>query len=640
MIDAKTVLTAGHCVYNRDTDFGPVGWVDELWVYPGWDGNANQWAPPPTTINPYGYGHSTGYLLSGGGWAASGDLNSDAGLIAIDRPVGMLTGWYGWSADGTCEDRLALTFNSASYPSEGCGTTGLHNGSDMYYWSGSFDSCPTSNRIQLLTPLHGCFGAVWGGMSGSSAYYFDSGDRLAHAITSTSDRYSYANYTRLWSGFTTPMTDSFIPNSRGSSFDLAPLHVVAEPATINAGSSTTTLNHLATNATNGTANDTWDFGVFLSDNDNVTTSDTLLSRQYYGWDFPAMGSVTINMVQVAIPKNTPTGDYWLGVVYDSATDANSSNNNTKGWDAVPIHVNAMPDLVIQSITTSPLSPTNDTSVDVTVTIKNEGGAAAGHYFYVDIFKDLSTPPVPAGGLSGDTWCNISDLAAGATATCTRTVYYPNPGTGTYHIYATVDTNLQATESFEENNVSGPRNIFVDATPPTVSTFTISQDLGNFLKLIVTSFGASDDYSLAGFMITETSTPPLPGAAGWSVSIPGSYTLASFTSSKTLYAWAKDGVGNVSSFRSATVTLDQPVRIHGGSLYSSLQTAYNAVSGASATIDAWATLLSGNVLFNDIHAITLKGGYDKLFGSATGMTTVDGTFTVGNGSVIVDRVAIR
>ena len=50
--------------------------------------------------------------------------------------------------------------------------------------------------------------------------------------------------------------------------------------------------------------------------------------------------------------------------------------------------------------------------------------------------------------------------------------------------------------------------------------------------------------------------PGPAAAGWSAGPPASYTVAS-TGSKALYAWAKDAAGNVSTSRSASVTITLP-----------------------------------------------------------------------------------
>lgn len=330
MRDASVVLTAGHCVY----DFGGYGWADEIWVYPGWDGvdlSGN-------TINPYGYGYST-YFASLSGWTGSGNTDYDLGAIRLDRAVGQLTGWFAWVWGYDCAWHQSKTYNNASYPSQDCGTTGLHTGRDMYYWYGMVDACP-NNQIQLNTTA-GCFTAVWGGMSGSGMYYIDGDSRYVHAICSTSNRTTLGYYVRQTEGWVNYTNDTFIPTTRGTTFDLQPLDMNVAPATITAGQSTTTLNHLATNATNNNpASTTYFYSVYLSTNDYISTSDTLLSSQYVTYDFAAMGSVRVNMVQVTIPVNTPAGDYWLGVIYNSATDGNSANNSTIGWDAVPIHVNA------------------------------------------------------------------------------------------------------------------------------------------------------------------------------------------------------------------------------------------------------------------------------------------------------------
>ncbi|MGH9162452.1 MAG: hypothetical protein ACRD2X_21000, partial [Vicinamibacteraceae bacterium] len=184
MRDSETVLTAGHCVFDHDHGFG---WADEIWVYPGWDGNGALTPSPPTRSNPYGWARGT-HFGSWTGWTQNADWNYDVGLVNITRAVGMLTGWFGWSYGGSCSYRTSQTINNASYPAESCGQPGLHNGRGMYYFSGNFDSCPSSNRLQLDT-TGGCFNAVWGGMSGSGAYIISNGSRFVHAIKSTSNRF-------------------------------------------------------------------------------------------------------------------------------------------------------------------------------------------------------------------------------------------------------------------------------------------------------------------------------------------------------------------------------------------------------------------------------------------------------------------
>ncbi|MBI4721310.1 MAG: hypothetical protein HY770_08855, partial [Chitinivibrionia bacterium] len=95
----------------------------------------------------------------------------------------------------------------------------------------------------------------------------------------------------------------------------------------------------------------------------------------------------------------------------------------------------------------------------------------------------------------------------------------------------------------------------DTTPPTVTAFVIPATSSS-LAVSITTFTASDNIAVTGYIITETSAIPAAGAAGWSATPPTSYTFAS-GGAKTLYAWAKDAAGNVSASASATVTITLP-----------------------------------------------------------------------------------
>ena len=74
-----------------------------------------------------------------------------------------------------------------------------------------------------------------------------------------------------------------------------------------------------------------------------------------------------------------------------------------------------------------------------------------------------------------------------------------------------------------------------------------------LTVPISTFTATDNVAVTGYLVTETSTKPTAGAVGWSVVQPTIYTFAS-AGSKTLYGWARDAAGNVSNSRSATVTI--------------------------------------------------------------------------------------
>jgi hypothetical protein len=92
----------------------------------------------------------------------------------------------------------------------------------------------------------------------------------------------------------------------------------------------------------------------------------------------------------------------------------------------------------------------------------------------------------------------------------------------------------------------------DTTPPSVIGFTIPAT-STTLAVAINSIVATDNVAVTGFLVNESASTPLPSANEWSVTIPTSYTFAS-NGTKTLYAWAKDAAGNVSTSKTATVTI--------------------------------------------------------------------------------------
>lgn len=92
----------------------------------------------------------------------------------------------------------------------------------------------------------------------------------------------------------------------------------------------------------------------------------------------------------------------------------------------------------------------------------------------------------------------------------------------------------------------------DTTPPTITSFSLPAN-SNSLTVTILSFTATDNVGVTGYLITETSTTPSANAVGWSSTPQTNYTFAS-PGTKTLYAWAKDSAGNISTSRSATVTI--------------------------------------------------------------------------------------
>ena len=133
-------------------------------------------------------------------------------------------------------------------------------------------------------------------------------------------------------------------------------------------------------------------------------------------------------------------------------------------------------------------------------------------------------------------------------TGTAPTSYTVASDGSYTLYA------WAKDAQGNVSTSLSDSVDVDSAVPTVTAFTVPTPQGS-ATVSITTFTASDNIGVTGYLITENSTPPSPGAAGWTGIAPGSYTVSSGDGSYTLHAWAKDAVGNVSAFSSAPVTVD-------------------------------------------------------------------------------------
>lgn len=95
----------------------------------------------------------------------------------------------------------------------------------------------------------------------------------------------------------------------------------------------------------------------------------------------------------------------------------------------------------------------------------------------------------------------------------------------------------------------------DTTDPTVTGFTIPST-SDSLTVSVSTFTASDNVGVTGYLLTESATTPSPSNPGWQGTAQTSYTFAS-EGSKTLYAWAIDAAGNISSSLNDSVTITLP-----------------------------------------------------------------------------------
>jgi hypothetical protein len=101
------------------------------------------------------------------------------------------------------------------------------------------------------------------------------------------------------------------------------------------------------------------------------------------------------------------------------------------------------------------------------------------------------------------------------------------------------------------------SVAIDTVIPVVTSFTLHA-AETTLAVPITSLTATDDHAVTGYLVTESSSTPDPGAMGWSATAPTYFTFAN-AGAKTLYAWAKDAAGNVSTSANASVTITLPAR---------------------------------------------------------------------------------
>ncbi|MEI7982948.1 MAG: hypothetical protein WCI71_14955, partial [Bacteroidota bacterium] len=401
LIDDKHVLTAGHVVWDNASG---LGWATEIIVVPGFE-NGNQ---------PYGNSYS-GALWSWTGWVNSGDYNHDMGIVELTRPVGCITGFFGYGYSNDDNFFATTTFNNASYPAES-----PYDGNYMYYQYGTYDEVYAN-----LCYFHS-FG--YKGQSGGGSYAILSGNRYMYAEQSHRQwmgSYWRAGQVRITGSKFTDI-GNIISGDTPASVDLVALDANFEPATLSTGDQVTAFNFLVYNNSSVTWSGYVYYDAYLSTDNIITTSDTWLDNQYFYWTFPPKSTVRVNGLLFNVPWSVPVGDYYMGVVLNFA-DNNTGNNSTNGWDAVPVHIN-------EGSLPAP-SPFTATKADYYSFIYTYWPAVAGATNYM-VFRNTVYDPNTATAISGwqsSTW--LYDFTASS-----GTIYY-------YWVKSAADAYGYASSSF-------------------------------------------------------------------------------------------------------------------------------------------------------------------------------------------------
>jgi hypothetical protein len=168
------------------------------------------------------------------------------------------------------------------------------------------------------------------------------------------------------------------------------------------------------------------------------------------------------------------------------------------------------------------------TVDITTFSASDNTAVTG-------FKLTETSTSPTAGSTG--WNTVAPTSYVFTVEGTKTLY-----AWTKDAAGNVSTSKSA-----QVLITLP-----DVTKPIISTFTIPST-STSLTVPISSLTATDNKSVTGFKLTETSVTPNAGDAGWTSVAPTSYVFST-SGTKTLYAWVKDAAGNISTSVSDQVVI--------------------------------------------------------------------------------------
>ncbi len=320
LVSPVHVITAGHCIYNHDSNPALAGWVSDVTVVPAYKREEK----------PFGEAQSVN-LTSWTSWTQNRDYDWDIGLITLDFPIGGAVGWFGYAYNTDNNFVLNTTFHNYNYPAES-----PYNGRDMYYWFGTFDRVGGDEEGILYQNRVG-----YGGQSGSGTYYIDNDSRYVYGVHSHTLGSQENGHTRV-----NETVSDLIRRKRNEdpplATDLVPFQVDVTNRSVQAGESVGDFLLEVFNFSQNNFRGETTVEVFLSTNDIISNLDTKIKTyNYTGLNINANGFQNlINSATnpIVIPANTSPNDYYIGV--RMITNGDDQNNYSREWYLDQITVTA------------------------------------------------------------------------------------------------------------------------------------------------------------------------------------------------------------------------------------------------------------------------------------------------------------
>lgn len=171
-------------------------------------------------------------------------------------------------------------------------------------------------------------------------------------------------------------------------------------------------------------------------------------------------------------------------------------------------------------------------------------ATDGTYKNFADYKTFSSQDAASSYIGTDLGVNETQRLVYNNTAVTKT-FYLNASTSVKDENGTTITSSFTVAPFESKYIRANIDCvldYQDTVAPTVTAFTIPDSVDNFI-IPITTFTATGN--VTAYKITESATAPNLIDAGWSSTIPTTYTTSS-EGTKTLYAWVRDAAGNIST----------------------------------------------------------------------------------------------
>lgn len=326
LVDAITILTAGQCVFSHQSDCcngGDAGcWVEDLEVIPAY-------ADGLDLLGKSGYET----ILTWTDFTDSQNLDYDLAAVRLRYPLGAYIGWLGIGFDSDNTHFTDQPFTNAAYP-----LSPPYHGEMMTTWEGNFDDASASPEVLFYD------GDIDAGQTGAA--YYDSAYRV-YGILSHQDPFSGTAVTRLtYEKFSAIRLFMEEGKPKGSG-DLSVFNVHATPHWNLPGHKLTGIDFYVHNYSDTDLEETgYTFDIYLSEDNKIETSDTLLGTATYIGAIPANTGFRYVVPESALPtvpaeiqgSHISEGTFYIGI-RSALADANPKNDQSDHYQPQLIRIN-------------------------------------------------------------------------------------------------------------------------------------------------------------------------------------------------------------------------------------------------------------------------------------------------------------